>query len=87
MAHREKRVRATKLILSVRYTVKEEHSLFEFRKYVDQGQSRAITEAAVAPVPLGDRMGDIVSTEKDGSITVSLVTGPKVDPQPSFEKS
>ena len=42
MAHREKRVRATKLILSIQYAVKRRHSLFEFRKYVDQGQSRAI---------------------------------------------
>jgi hypothetical protein len=74
----EQRTRAREAIITLKYTVKETYSPFEFRKYFDLGKSKAISEAAVAPIPIGSRTADLVlSTNDDGSISVSLVAGPK----------
>lgn len=82
MTKGEQRTRATEAIITIEYTVKETRSPFEFRKYFDFGMSKAITEAEIAPIQIGDRAADFVlSTDDDGRISVSLVVGPSSIPK------
>jgi len=70
----DQRVQAVRVDFDIRYTVRVDLALFKFRRYSNTSTETAITETAIATVPIGqDRNADIVLSTGEEGISVVLV--------------
>jgi hypothetical protein len=75
------RVQADAVLLEVHFTVSVGFAPFSFRTYMNMGLSKQLKKVAMCPVQVGDVEADLVlAPNKEGLITVALVTSPPALP-------